>query len=185
VLPEWINRNPAVHGISVNGDNLLNFVSHPRGSLQHDTYTLSPSLVNQFSASFNRIWIPLQNPTTAGAYPQKAGIKGLPPTVVQLTFPDINFSCTNSPGSWQGTNAHFFNEAANTFTLQDNVMWVKGSHSLLFGFQYQGTAGQRELPVGCQLQLQQHPNPGVQFRGNFSIRHRQFLRKLFTGCDEQ
>ena len=103
----------------------------------HDTYTLTPSLVNQASASYNRIWIPLSNPTTEGAYPQKAGIKGLPPSVVQLTFPDINFSGTNSPGGWQGTNAHFFNEAANTFTVQDNLMWVKGSHSLVFGFQYQ------------------------------------------------
>lgn len=34
VLPEWINRNPAVHGFSANGDNPLNFVSHSRGSLQ-------------------------------------------------------------------------------------------------------------------------------------------------------
>jgi hypothetical protein len=33
VLPEWINRNPAVQGIPANGDNPLNFVSHARGSL--------------------------------------------------------------------------------------------------------------------------------------------------------
>lgn len=103
----------------------------------HDTYTITPSLLNQFSASYNRIWIPLQNPTVAGAYPQKAGLQGLPPSVVQLTFPDINFAGTNSPGGWQGTNAHFFNEAANTFTLQDSLMWVKGRHSIAYGFQYQ------------------------------------------------
>jgi hypothetical protein len=103
----------------------------------HDTYTISPTLLNQFSYSFNRIWIPLQNPTTAGNYPQKAGLKGLPQTVVAATFPDINFTGTNSPGGWQGTNAHSFNEAANTFTLQDNLMWIKGRHSMVFGFQYQ------------------------------------------------
>jgi hypothetical protein len=103
----------------------------------HDTYTIKPSILNQFSASFNRLWVPLSNPTTDGAYPQKAGIKGLPPSVVQLTFPDINFTGTNSPGGWQGTNAHFFNEAANTFTAQDNVLWVKGRHSIAFGFQFQ------------------------------------------------
>lgn len=103
----------------------------------HDTFTIKPNLLNQFSYSFNRIWIPLQNPTVAGAYPQKAGIRGLPPSVVQLTFPDINFAGTNSPGGWQGTNAHFFNEAANTFTAQDNLMWVKGRHSMVFGFQWQ------------------------------------------------
>ena len=103
----------------------------------HDTYSITSSILNQFSYSVNRIWIPLQNPTVDGAYPQKAGIKGLPPSVVQLTFPDIGFTGTNSPGGWQGTNAHFFNEAANTFTLQDNVSWVRGRHSLLFGFQWQ------------------------------------------------
>jgi len=103
----------------------------------HDTFTIKPTLLNQFSYSANRIWIPLQNPTEAGAYPQKAGLKGLPPGPVSLTFPDINFSGANAPGGWQGTNAHFFNEAANTFTAQDNVMWVKGRHSLTFGFQFQ------------------------------------------------
>ena len=103
----------------------------------HDTYTLTPAVLNQLSLSYNRIWIPLSNPTTAGAYPQKAGIKGLPPSVVQLTFPDINFSGTNSPGGWQGTNAHFFNEAANTFSVQDNLMWVHGKHALVYGFQFQ------------------------------------------------
>lgn len=103
----------------------------------HDTFTIKPSLLNQFSYSFNRIWIPLQNPTTSGNYPQKAGLKGLPPSVVAATFPDINFSGTNSPGGWQGTNAHFFNEAANTFTAQDNLLWIKGRHSMVFGFQYQ------------------------------------------------
>jgi hypothetical protein len=103
----------------------------------HDTYTITPTLLNQFSYAFNRIWIPLQNPTVSGNYPQKAGIKGLPPSVVDDTFPDIAFSGTNSPGGWQGTNAHFYNEAANTFTAQDSVMWVKGRHSMTFGGQYQ------------------------------------------------
>jgi hypothetical protein len=104
----------------------------------HDTFTIRPTLLNQFSYSYNRIWIPLQNPTTSGDYPQKAGIKGLPQSVVDDTFPDITFSGgTNAPGNWQGTNAHFYNEAANTFTAQDNIMWVKGKHSLIFGAQFQ------------------------------------------------
>jgi len=103
----------------------------------HDTYTIKPNLLNQFSLSYNRIWIPLQNPTVSGDYPQKAGIKGLPPSVVDDTFPDISFTGTNSPGGWQGTNAHFYNEAANTFTAQNSVMWVKGRHSMTFGGQFQ------------------------------------------------
>ena len=125
----------------------------------HDTYTIKPTLLNQFSYSFNRIWIPLQNPTTSGNYPQKAGIKGLPPTVVAATFPDINFTGTNSPGGWQGTNAHFFNEAANTFTAQDNLMWIKGRHSMVFGFQWQSLAGQRKLRARTQSSTSTAPRP--------------------------
>src|SRR3984893_5399355 len=33
VLPEWVNRNLAGNAFAANGDNLLNFVSHARGSL--------------------------------------------------------------------------------------------------------------------------------------------------------
>src|SRR5580693_6475641 len=33
VLPEWINRHLADNRSAANGDNPLNFVSHPRGSL--------------------------------------------------------------------------------------------------------------------------------------------------------
>jgi len=34
VLPEWSNRNLAGKTVAANGDNPLNFVSHPRGSLR-------------------------------------------------------------------------------------------------------------------------------------------------------
>jgi hypothetical protein len=34
VLPEWINRYLAVHRFAADGDNSLDFVSQPRGSLQ-------------------------------------------------------------------------------------------------------------------------------------------------------
>ena len=128
----------------------------------HDTYSITPSLLNQFSYSFNRIWIPLQNPTTAGNYPQKAGLKGLPNTVVAATFPDIGFTGTNSPGGWQGTNAHFFNEAANTFTAQDNMMWIKGRHSMVFGFQSSHCRITRISRLAGGLQLQQRPDSGIQ-----------------------
>ena len=39
VLPEWINRNLAGNAFAANGDNLLNFVSHARGSLHSDLLT--------------------------------------------------------------------------------------------------------------------------------------------------
>ena len=132
----------------------------------HDTFTIKPTLLNQFSYSFNRIWIPLQNPTVEGAYPQKAGIKGLPPSVVQLTFPDINFAGTNSPGGWQGTNAHFYNEAANTFTAQDNVLWVKGRHSMVFGFQWQSLQDNENFALNAVFNFNSAQTQGYNSSGS-------------------
>src|SRR5579863_6556329 len=34
VLPEWTNPNPAANAFASNGDNPLNLVSRPRGSVQ-------------------------------------------------------------------------------------------------------------------------------------------------------
>jgi hypothetical protein len=39
--------------------------------------------------------------------------------------------------SWDGTNAHVYNEAQNTVDAQDNLLWTKGKHNLTFGFQWQ------------------------------------------------
>jgi hypothetical protein len=43
VLPEWINRNPAVDHFPSDGYNPLNFVSQPRGSLQNQGFPLRGS----------------------------------------------------------------------------------------------------------------------------------------------
>lgn len=45
----------------------------------HDIYSLRPNLLNQFSVSLSRMYIPLGNPTAGGNYPTKAGLTGLPP----------------------------------------------------------------------------------------------------------
>jgi hypothetical protein len=122
-------------------------LEHVRMAQFHDTYSISPTLLQQFSYSFNRIFIPLLSNTMSGLYPQKAGLKGLPPGQAAEAFPDINFSGANSPSSWAGTNAHAFNEAANTFSLQDNLLWVKGAHSLTFGFQFQALQDNENTPL--------------------------------------
>ena len=132
----------------------------------HDTYSFTPSLLNQFSISYNRISIPLQNPTVEGAYPQKAGIKGLPPSVVQLTFPDINFTGTNSPGGWQGTNAHFFTEVANTFSAQNNILWVRGRHAMVFGFQYQALQDNENFALNAVFNFNSAQTQGYNAAGS-------------------
>jgi hypothetical protein len=103
----------------------------------HDTYTLSATVVNQFSLSYSRLWIPLGSDSASGDYPMKAGLTGLPPGLASEALPDMNFSGTNAPVSWAGTNSHVYNEAQNTFDLQNNVLWAKGKHNFTFGFQFQ------------------------------------------------
>ena len=81
------------------------------------------------------------NPTAGGNYPTKAGITGLPPGIASSAMPDINFAGTNPPIGWAGTNAHVNTEAANTYDVQNNVLWTKGKHFITVGFQYQALAG--------------------------------------------
>src|SRR5215470_12790517 len=47
VLPEWINRNTAANAFALNGDNPLNFVSHPRGSVHNSNYNSLQVTVTQ------------------------------------------------------------------------------------------------------------------------------------------
>jgi hypothetical protein len=113
----------------------------------HDSYIISPSLVNQFSYSFSRLFIPLTSNTASGNYPTKAGLTGLPPGIASTGFPDITFTGTNAPVSWDGTNSHAFNEAQNTFDIQDNILWTKGRHNLTFGFQWQALQDNENTPL--------------------------------------
>jgi hypothetical protein len=103
----------------------------------HDSYVITPTLVNQASLSLSRMWIPLTDPTANGNYPGKAGLNGLPAGFANSAFPDISFGGQNAPVSWDGTNSHVYNEAQNTVDVQDNFLWTKGRHNLTFGFQWQ------------------------------------------------
>jgi outer membrane receptor protein involved in Fe transport len=114
----------------------------------HDSQIISSTLINQFSASLSRMFIPLTSNTYGGNYPSKAGLKGLPGGVAGSGFPDITFSGgINTPVSWLGTNSHAYNEAQNTFDVQDNVLWTKGKHNLTFGFQWQSLQDNENTPL--------------------------------------
>jgi hypothetical protein len=113
----------------------------------HDSYTITPSLVNQFSVGLSRLFIPLTSNTASGDYPSKAGLTGLPPGIASTGFPDISFSGNNAPVSWDGTNSHAFNEAQNTYDVQDNMLWTRGKHNVTFGLQYQALEDNENTPL--------------------------------------
>ncbi len=113
------------------------------------TWVLSPNLVSQLSFGFARLNVPIINATIEGKWPQRAGLKGLPPGEADSSFPEVSFGGPNSPQGWRGTDARAFDEALNTFTLQDNVQWIRGKHALTFGFQLQRMqANEKERTYG-------------------------------------
>ena len=87
----------------------------------------------------------MKNPNADGNYPTKAGLTGLPPGIANTAMPGINFAGNNSPISWGGVTANI--EAANTFDLQNNVLWTKGKHFITVGFQYQALQDNFNNPV--------------------------------------
>lgn len=113
----------------------------------HDSHIISSSLVNQFSLSGSRLFIPLTSNTASGNYPGKAGLTGLPPGIASTGCPDISFTGNNAPVSWDGTNSHAFNEAQNTYDLQNNVLWTHGRHNVTFGFQFQALQDNENTPL--------------------------------------
>ena len=113
----------------------------------HDSYIITPTLVNQFSVSLSRLFIPLTSNTYGGDYPSKAGLTGLPGGVAGSGFPDITFSGNNAPVSWDGTNSHAYNEAQNTVDVQNNLLWIRGKHNITFGFQWQTLQDNENTPL--------------------------------------
>lgn len=116
--------------------------------IQH-TFTFTPNLVNQFKFGFmNFGGPPVQNisgNTGNGKYALSAsGITGLPAgqasqNAANTTFLGSNPPAGTSTGSsfgWVG-NTPTTTNVSNTFTMVDNIQWLKGRHSMNFGGQYQ------------------------------------------------
>jgi len=102
----------------------------------HETYLISPTLLNNFAVGMTRLSIPIFPVTAAGNYPEKADLTGLPPSGQAATgFPGITFSGNNIPNSWSGSGP--FSEWQNNYALQDSLQWVHGNHILNFGGAYQ------------------------------------------------
>jgi hypothetical protein len=110
---------------------------YPTTALAKYTFVATPSLVNELTYGLSRFAVPITNATISGNYPIKAGLKGLPPGEAASAFPEISWTGPESPAGWRGTNSRAFNDVQNTYTLQDNVQWTRGKHSLIFGVQMQ------------------------------------------------
>jgi hypothetical protein len=118
----------------------------------HETFTLSPTLVNDLGFEYSRLLVPEENDSQSGDYPTKAGLTGLPIGIASEAFPGITFSGGNElPISWDGTNANASTEAQNTYTAQDNLSWLKNRNHFTFGFQWQALEDNDNNPLTGSL----------------------------------
>lgn len=102
-----------------------------------DTYVIRPNLVNTVHYGFMRFWGPVLNPSQGKQYGlgTMAGMSGLPIGQASLAFPNTSFSDVYGLSSWAGGKE--YNTITNNFTIQDDLQWVHGRHSISFGFLHQ------------------------------------------------
>jgi hypothetical protein len=98
-----------------------------------ETHTFSNSLLNQFKYGFARYNSPGVNADENPAYAATAVYKygGLPAGQAAGSFPIVTFAGTNAPTNWAGYGAN--SGVSNSYTLIDNLQWVKGKHTLTAG----------------------------------------------------
>jgi Carboxypeptidase regulatory-like domain/TonB dependent receptor len=107
-----------------------------------DAYTFSPRLVNQFKYGYTRFYMDIHD-ATDGVHQYQAdtlGITNLPTPTGQATtdFPTVTFGATAgitpSITNWKsGASAATTITSPATFSIIDNVSWIKGRHAMTFG----------------------------------------------------
>ena len=95
---------------------------------------LSPSLLNHFIVGFNRIYSTSTGESVTGVdWDQVLGIGNASGQV----FPQFNFNAGAESINYQGLSTAQNNaDIPNTLIVADSVSWVKGRHSLRFGFEW-------------------------------------------------
>lgn len=107
-----------------------------RVAMIEDTYIINSNLVNQFKYGAYQYHSPDFNPTyPVNAWAASNWINGLPTGQAAGGFPEVTFSGDFAPAQWGVSNGTQSDE--NTFTLLDNLQWVRGKHSIAFGGQIQ------------------------------------------------
>jgi len=109
-----------------------------------DSYTITPHLVNQFRFGWSNFGGPPLRNLTEGVKQYEAvsagiAFPGVPADGQAPTeFPTSVFSGSNAPEQWgDGGSGQTSTVVAENYTAVDNLLWVKGKHSMTFGFQEQ------------------------------------------------
>ncbi len=114
-------------------------------TLEH-SIILTPRLSNQFRYGFVNMGGPPIKNITDGVAPYRSidsGITGLPAGQASNDFAASTFGTSTAFATaisqWQFGSASGASQTsvADTYTLKDNLLYVRGQHSMTFGFQYQ------------------------------------------------
>ena len=102
-------------------------------AIVEDTYTISPTLVNQFKYGAAQYHSPDFNPTYQFTNEWNASnwIGNLPNGQAGQGFPQTKFSGSFAPAQWGVDDYNIHDE--NSFNLVDNLQWVHGRNSFSFG----------------------------------------------------
>jgi hypothetical protein len=99
--------------------------------------TISPTVVNVLALGYNWYYTPFTDPTTGGNWAAKAGLTGLAPGQAADTFPPVSFGGPNSPTMWHSNlYTESFSSLPQAYTVQDNLQWMHGKHSLTVGAEF-------------------------------------------------
>ncbi|HWG18308.1 MAG TPA: carboxypeptidase regulatory-like domain-containing protein [Acidobacteriaceae bacterium] len=151
-------------------------VIFPRIFDVEDAYIINSRLTNQLKYGFTRFPQPQINATDGVAQynPAAMGITNVVQGGASTEFPSASFGSTGSPGKSAGgvgtpMSAWGNSGAANstqtvtpsTYSVVDNVLWVKGKHSFTFGFTYLWEQANSSAPVGYSGEIGLPYNAGA------------------------
>ncbi|MDP9039316.1 MAG: TonB-dependent receptor [Acidobacteriota bacterium] len=147
-----------------------------------DTYTISANVINQLKYSYTRFIQP-QKAATDGLVqyePVTLGITNVPSGAASTNFPGVSFGTTGAKTTtltgWtqQGAAGSTQSVVPATFTVLDNLQWLKGKHALTFGFNFEWQQTNVAAPVGPTglVQLPFNSNSTAQYaqdkNGNYT-----------------
>jgi hypothetical protein len=98
-----------------------------------DTHTFTPTLMNDFRASYHRRGSPAVTPVNTTS-PAQLGFKGIIPDDAAAAGPPFFdlASGINWGNTYQGPQARY----DNTYQYADTLSWIKGRHALKFGVDF-------------------------------------------------
>jgi hypothetical protein len=111
------------------------------GIITH-TFVINERLINTFNYGLTRTWGESYSPTDKTIFSAgKAGIENTPAGSATNEMPSVTFSGGSgtaevAPTGW-ASNLWSGPQATNSFTITDNLLWVKGRHNWTFGVQMQ------------------------------------------------